>query len=203
MPAFATTVADMHHHRLWLLVAVGVTLGAYLDFTHTHGGEITYPEGTNEWRGVATFGFVYSVPGWIYCVWTVLTGMPTAPAPFRVSVPLTLGMSLLYLTSSYGDEVAGADSTAKLAVIGAAGVAAWLAFDRSWQGFSGACLVAALGCAVEHQLCVVGSMSYTTAELGRVPYWLFAVYFMGTLTWGHCVRRILLCPEQPLVVRRV
>lgn len=43
------------------LVLFGGTYGAALDYAHTHGGAIEYPEGTHHERGILTFAFVYSV----------------------------------------------------------------------------------------------------------------------------------------------
>ena len=197
------TVSSMLHHRMGYLVLVGITLGAYLDFTHTHGSEITYPPGTNHWRGILTFAFVYSVPSWLYACWCVASGCPTEPVSYRLSVPFTFVFALCYLHTSYGDEVYGMTADDKTMLLGAASAFFWLFFDRSWQGFVGAAVTAAAGCYAEHSLCESALMNYTSPQLGRVPYWLFALYFLGTVTWGHCARRILTDPDPVLRIGRM
>ena len=180
--------------RLVYMALFGATVGAYLDFTHTDGGEITYPAGTNHWRAILTFLAVYSIPTYPHAKLLAALGLRAKPLPYRRTVPFVFVYAFSYLLSSYGDAWFGWDDDAKLVAIGAIALVNWVILDASWEGLVGNSVVGVVGVLVEHLLCEVGSMTYTseTPALGlRVPLWLFFIYFGSCATWGQVCRRLL------------
>jgi hypothetical protein len=181
----------MYNHRVVELMLFGVTVGAFLDWTHTDGTEIAYPVDTNHWRGLLTFLVVYSLPGWLYTKWMLYSNAPYEPAPYPQSVAATFVFCVAYMLTSYGDTVFALSATQTCAVLTALAVYFWAVLDGSWQGVVGATVTAIVGCSVEHLVSEQQLMQYRVREMGLVPFWLFAVYLLSAATWGQVCRRVL------------
>lgn len=180
----------LHWYRLGWLMLFGATIGAFLDWTHTDGHAIEYPEGTNHWRGVVTFTIAYAIPGLMYTLYMRATEAPP-PVDFRTAMKWTLFYGLNYMFTAYGTSVFSVDPNTIFVILMTNGLIAWGWLDGSWQGVFGAVATAVVGCAIEHHLCEEDLMSYVTPQYGRVPYWLFGVYFLSANSWGHACRRVL------------
>jgi hypothetical protein len=185
----------MHLHRLPLLILFGATVGAALDYLHTDGGAIVYPDGTNHWRGVLTFALAYGPGGVVYVAvfhrMFAKTAAPRRPLPYPQTWSSVVVFSLLYALTAYAGE--HLHSYTLCAVLLAASFYYWRKFDRSWQGVVCGAVTGFLGGGFESVLSHHGTMQYATQDVYMIPVWLPALYCLWSTCWGQqvCGRALL------------
>lgn len=178
----------MRHRNLGFLLLFGATFGAFLDALHTHGGAITYPEGTNHYRGILTFAVVYPLACLAYVHVRCLGSNSDAFVSYRTSAASVAVYGALYALTAYSTM----PSVWIAAILFSAAVFFWVVFDRcSLMGLVGAVLVGVVGAFVEHTLSQHGTMQYAVQDIGMVPLWLPGIYALATTTVGQMARRAL------------
>lgn len=188
----ATTFAlppclDLHWRRFPLLFLFGATIGAGLDYLHTDGDEIRYPEDTNHWRGIWTMGALYSIVPTVFCVLQRLLGDRAIPKPYFRTAPTVGIYCLMYGFTAYGDI----HSFAIAAILFLVGLVLWFLHDRSFSGFVASAIAAIGGAVLEGTLSSNGRMQYSVQDVGGVPLWLPALYWLSGPTWGLVCKRAL------------
>lgn len=178
---------DLHYRRTVWLVVFGATVGALLDYLHTDGGTIVYPEGTNHWRGIATFAVVYSIGGILFTLINRFWGNKQTPVPYEHSYPTVWIFCALYAFTAYLDH----HTVTTFALLLGASLAMWYYQDRTLVGLAASIVSAFVGGAVESSLSHLGTMSYTSQDYAYLPVWLPAVYFASGTSWGQVCRRVL------------
>jgi hypothetical protein len=176
-----------------MLAAFGATVGAGLDYLHTDGGAIVYPDDMNHWRGILTFLVVYPVAGLLFTMWVRSAGLTKRPAPYSRLWPSVGVYVLLYTMTAYAG--AHIHSYVQAAILFAAGAVFWHRFDGSWQGFVGGVGAGVIGAGTEAALSHWGTMQYTTQDALMVPVWLPAIYWCSSFSWGQVCRRALLIDD--------
>ena len=179
--------------RVWYMVLFGATIGAGLDYLHTHGEEITYPEGTNHWRAIFTFAVVYSLgPLLQLCTMIPVKGVPP-PAEYKESVLATVGWCIMYAFTAYGDI----DTHAIAIVLTTFGLYYWYHFHNCHfiSLISAAIVGIGFGLGEGFLAEVVGTMSYVKQDYLGIPVWLPALYFSSAFTWIELCRRLLTVPS--------
>jgi hypothetical protein len=178
----------VYYKRSAILVLFGATFGAFLDYLHTHGEEIIYPPGTNHWRGILTFAFVYWFGATTFCMWNSWAKNPHHPKPYSVTIPHVLLYGLLYAITAYADW----DSRLIAALLASVSLLQWRFLEGgSWQALVGAAVSGLCGAATESFLSHQGTMSYVVQDIAKVPYWLFFIYFNAACSYGEVCRRLL------------
>lgn len=181
------SAAPVQWQRMPLLFLFGATVGAGLDWLHTHGDEIRYPDGTNHWRGIWTMGTMYAVGGYLYTIFVQRLGRAAPPLPYLQTIPSLLLYALGYAFTAYGDT----HSALIAAVLFAEALVLWWCLEGSAVGFAGSVVAAVIGAGIESTLSHFDTMSYVVQDVVRIPVWLPAIYFLCAQTWGQVCRRAL------------
>jgi hypothetical protein len=95
--------------------------------------------------------------------------------------------SLAYYASGY----LPASNATKTVLLVAIAAACWTYFERTPQGIVLALFAGACGVAAEHFLTVVGAFHHVYPNFLDVPFWLPALYMVGSVTIGNVGRRVV------------
>ncbi len=176
---------------LVLLLGFGAVVGTGLDAFHTFSGTTAYTHPvvlSTAWWAPLLFASAYGFGGVLYA-----RGFERLGGRRPVPSPLTLGAGLGVFAAIYALS-AWLPPHAKLVVVSACALGAFLAFDRTGAGLLLGLVSAFLGPLAEVLLIRAGMFRHLAPDVLGVPFWLPALYFSAGPTFGAFARAVVAHP---------
>lgn len=173
---------------LALLLGFGAVVGTLLDAFHTFSGTTAYTHPvvfSTAWWAPLLFASAYGFGGVLYA-----SGFARLGGRRPIAGPTTLAAGLLVFAAIYALS-AWSPPHAKLVVVSACALGAFLAFDRTRVGFLLGLVSAFLGPLAEVLLIRAGMFRHLAPDVLGVPFWLPALYFSAGPTFGAFARHVV------------